>query len=312
MNTMHPSNAVGLVWFLCSVALGVAAVGLAAGLVAFGFAFVLAPRFLFARQPLSAPYAGQKMPPHLLTAMAREVWTAILFYGSFMAWPFIHGYNRRPGQNTIPIVFVHGYAVSRSSWWWFMPMLARRGVTRPMYALAFNWLAPVETSSHSLERLIDRALAEQNATQVDLVAHSWGGFLSRWYIEKLGHGSRVRQLIMMGTPLRGSWMVLLGFGAPRREMFVDCPTVRALARAPASPPYATLWAECDEIVVPPQHSLMLDPGDNPAFTMKFTATGHLTMQRDGRVADVVARLLEHRDAWTSPPGTEPGGRPTRS
>jgi hypothetical protein len=75
-------------------------------------------------------------------------------------------------------------------------------------------------------------------------------------------------------------------------MFVDCETVRALTTAPPSPPYATLWAECDEIVVPPQHSLLLDPGTNPVVTRRFPAMAHLTMQRDPAVADEVARLLE--------------------
>jgi hypothetical protein len=284
--------------FLAAMFVGIVAAAVIAGLIFFGFAFVYAPKFLFSRHPLSAPYANQKPPPHVLRAMIGEIWTAILFFGFYNAWPFVRGYNMRRGQNVPPVVFVHGVAVSRTSWFWFMRMLARRGITRPMYALAFNWLAPVEKSSRRLARVIERALAEQNATQVDLVAHSWGGFLSRWYIEKLGQGARVRKLIMIGTPLRGTWMGVLGVGAPKREMSVGCPTVVALTTAPPSPPYATLWSDCDEIVVPPQLSLMLDPDGNAAFVRKFMGTGHLTMQRDPEVADLVARLLEDPSAWT--------------
>ena len=175
-----------------------------AGIVSFGYAFYIAPRLLFARQPLSAPYANQPPPPRLFTAFRREVWTAFLFYATFMAWPVKGGRNRAPGQRKTPIIFVHGYAVSRTSWSSFMRLLEQRGVDRPMYALAFNWLAPVERSSQSLARLIDRALAEQQVTQVDIVAHSWGGFLSRWYIEKLGHAARVRRCHPLLRP----------FGAP--------------------------------------------------------------------------------------------------
>jgi pimeloyl-ACP methyl ester carboxylesterase len=300
------SNVGVLLLLVLALASAILTVGGIAGVIAFGYAYGIAPALLFSRHPLTAPYAGQKPPPGLPRAMLREIWTAILFYLSFALWPWIRGYRNRPGQNATPIVFVHGYAVSRSSWFWFMRMLARRGVTRPMYALAFNWLVPVERSSHALAALIERALAEQNATQVDIVAHSWGGFLSRWYIEKLGHGDRVRRLIAMGTPFRGSWMVLLGFGAPRRQMFVGCPTVYALEHAPPSPPYATLWAECDEIVVPPQHALLLDPGANPVFVKSFPATGHLTLQRDPAAADVVARLLEDPHAWTAKAGASGG------
>jgi triacylglycerol esterase/lipase EstA (alpha/beta hydrolase family) len=127
---------------------------------------------------------------------------------------------------------------------------------------------------------------------VDIVAHSWGGFLARWYIEKLGRAAAVRQLILIGSPMRGTWMGLLGVGATKREMFVGSSTVLALGTAPPAPRYSTLWSDCDEIVVPPQMSLMLDQGGNPGIVRQFNGIGHLTMQRDPQVADLVAALLE--------------------
>lgn len=283
---------------LVDVVVIILAVGLSSGVILFGFSFALAPIVLFRRHPLTAPYARQPPPPRLGKAFLREVWSAFLFYGSFMAWPLIGGYENRPGQQRVPVVFVHGVWVSRSSWFWFMRMLAQRGVARPMYALAFNWLAPVERSSVSLARLIDRALEEQQATQVDLVAHSWGGFVSRWYIEKLGRAASVRQLILIGSPMRGTWMGVLGVGATKRQMFVGSSTVMALATAPPAPRYSTLWSDCDEIVVPPQMSVMLDQGRNQGAVRQFHGIGHLTMQRDPDVADAVAALLE------SPPDRE--------
>jgi triacylglycerol lipase len=269
----------------------IVAAALAVGLFTFGFSFVFAPRALFGRHALSAPYARQKMPPRLPAAFIREIWTAALVYLVFLAWPLVRGYNRRPTRHGVPIVFVHGVWVSRASWYWFMRMLARRGVTRPMYALAFNWLAPVERSSQTLASFVSRVLTEQGASEVDIVAHSWGGFVSRWYIEKLGGQQCVRQLIMIGTPMRGTWMGELGVGATRREMSVGSAIVTELARAPSHPPYATLWSDCDEIVVPPALALLIDPGDNPGFVERFTGIGHLTMLRDDVVADRTAALL---------------------
>jgi triacylglycerol lipase len=292
----------GWLWILSAPAAVVAALAVASILASIGgfvYSFLVAPRFLFPRKPQTERYAHRRIPPRALNAMVREVWSLMLFVGLYMCRPMARGFNMSPGQGVPPVIFVHGYGVSTMSWYWFMRMLARRGVGRPMYALEYNWLAPVEESSQDLARLIERALAEQGASQVDIIAHSWGGFLSRWYIERLGQGARVRQLIMISTPLQGTWMALLAFGGPRREMEVGSRFVMSLAAAPPSPPYATLWSECDQIVTPPQLCLLADPDGNLAFSYRFTGIAHLTMQRDAHVADVVAALCENPSAWTS-------------
>ncbi|NLE03899.1 MAG: alpha/beta fold hydrolase, partial [Crenarchaeota archaeon] len=42
--------------------------------------------------------------------------------------------------------------------------------------------------------------------KVDIVGHSMGGLIARYYIENLGHSSRVAKLITIGTPHWGSYM----------------------------------------------------------------------------------------------------------
>jgi pimeloyl-ACP methyl ester carboxylesterase len=268
-----------------------------AACITFGYSFYFAPRFLFGRKPQTKPYVGQKRPPGLGRAFVRDIWTALFFYGGYVFFPFVGGYQRTPRQpGTIPIIFVHGYAVSRTSWFWFMRMLARRSVTRPMYVLEYNWLASAATSSKRLGRLIDRALREQSAKEVDVICHSWGGIVARWYVRTQGPSSRVRRLIMLSTPNQGTWMTLLGLGKPRAQMSIGSETVQTLWIASASPPIATLWGRCDQIVTPAQFSLLGDADGNPVVVREFGATAHLTMCRDNAVADTTAALLE-ADRW---------------
>ena len=261
------------------------------------YSFLIAPWLLFKRKPQSARYARRKLPAGLTTAMLREVWTVILFVGLYPLGRLARDFNTTVKSQGPPIILVHGYGVSTMSWYWFMRLLVRKGANRPMYALKYNWLAPVEESSQDLAQLIARAMAEQNATQVDLVAHSWGGFLSRWYIERLGHADRVRHLIMISTPLQGTWTSLLALGGPRRAMKVGGALVLSLETAPPAPPYATLWSECDSIVAPPQLCLLAEPDGNRAYAYRFTGIAHLTMQRDAQVAALVAALCTDPDAW---------------
>ncbi len=42
--------------------------------------------------------------------------------------------------------------------------------------------------------------------QIDIVAHSFGGLVSRYYLERLGGADKVRSLTMMGTPNEGMWL----------------------------------------------------------------------------------------------------------
>jgi pimeloyl-ACP methyl ester carboxylesterase len=66
---------------------------------------------------------------------------------------------------------------------------------------SYDWRLTVEHNAHKLQERID---AEFGGETVDIIAHSFGGLVARYYIQKLGGENRVRQLITMGTPHRGS------------------------------------------------------------------------------------------------------------
>ncbi|CAN5480446.1 hypothetical protein BH10ACI2_BH10ACI2_08260 [soil metagenome] len=65
-------------------------------------------------------------------------------------------------------------------------------------------------NAHQLETYIKYAQEDRNAWHVDLVAHSMGGLISRWYIDQVMTNNsedgrpRVSHLVMLGTPNMGS------------------------------------------------------------------------------------------------------------
>jgi len=69
-------------------------------------------------------------------------------------------------------------------------------------------------------RLAEVGLGEGHSKTLDIVAHSMGGLVSRWFIEREGGNRIARRLVMLGTPNGGSpwprivdWATLaLGFG----------------------------------------------------------------------------------------------------
>ena len=79
-----------------------------------------------------------------------------------------------------------------------------------LFTCAYDWRKGVELLTPKLQNCIDVALAANpNATQVDILAHSMGGLLSRYYISDSDNASSVRRLVTLGTPQLGAPKITL-------------------------------------------------------------------------------------------------------
>ena len=68
-----------------------------------------------------------------------------------------------------------------------------------------NLQDPIADTARSLkERLAAVGLGPNHGKSVDVIAHSMGGLVSRWFIEREGGNRVVQRLIMLGTPNGGS------------------------------------------------------------------------------------------------------------
>ena len=68
-----------------------------------------------------------------------------------------------------------------------------------------NLNTTIEENAKKLgERLQDVGLGVNHGKQLDIVAHSMGGLVSRWFIEHEGGNQVVQHLVMLGTPNNGS------------------------------------------------------------------------------------------------------------
>lgn len=113
-----------------------------------------------------------------------------------------------------PVVLVHGtFANMRSNWSYVSPALATAGYC--VFALnyggpkRFNFsygTGPVRRSAQQLAVFVDRVLAATGAAKVDIVGHSQGGMMPRWYLRFLGGASKVGALIGLAPSNHGSDM----------------------------------------------------------------------------------------------------------
>jgi pimeloyl-ACP methyl ester carboxylesterase len=110
------------------------------------------------------------------------------------------------------VLFIHGFAGSTSE----LPKSLRRNVDSKGknladsydLALTFNYESintPIERTAEMLEsNLAEVGLKAGHGKQFHIVAHSMGGLVSRWFIERRSGKNVVNQLVMLGTPNAGS------------------------------------------------------------------------------------------------------------
>ncbi len=109
-----------------------------------------------------------------------------------------------------PVLIIHGFLGTRGS----MYMLERRLVEDGFVVVSFNLgtlnVRDIRRSAFLIHRKIERILSQTPSQRIDIIGHSMGGLIGLYYVKKLGGHARVRKLIMMGTPVRGTWYALAG------------------------------------------------------------------------------------------------------
>ncbi len=126
---------------------------------------------------------------------------------------------------TPPVILVHGLFAPRASMLPFQWALLHAGLDAHTVKLPFLNMAAIEHSAELLARQVDGILAGSCHEHCDIVGLSLGGFIGLHYLLELGGADRVRRMIALGTPVRGTWtalaaVVLLGSHCPAARQCV--------------------------------------------------------------------------------------------
>lgn len=124
--------------------------------------------------------------------------------------------NPPPGDE--PILLVHGYMdTTYTPWWWALPeYLVEAGYPVetihkinfafvPLPGLAYQ--SP-RTYAQTLEQRVQQ-IHYRTGRKVDIIAHSMGGLVARWYVEMLGGDRHVDDLVTLDTPHQGIYLAYL-------------------------------------------------------------------------------------------------------
>lgn len=185
-----------------------------------------------------------------------------------------------------PIVLLHGFMLTQTSWLVLGRRLARRGLG-PLYATTYFSLQPVRTSAEHLAAFVEEVCARNGVERVDVIAHSMGGVVARYWIERLGGAKRLGQLITIASPHRGTRMGRYGLVAGARDLTHDSELLNELASPVPEVPYTSIWSRTDSIVLPQSSSSIVPAGED----VVFEDLGHLSLLASRRVARVIVERL---------------------
>src|SRR5215470_6029051 len=109
-----------------------------------------------------------------------------------------------------PVLLIHGFLGTRGSMYPLERRLAADGITVFSFNLGTFNTRDIRRSAFLIHRKIETILAQTNVKRIDILGHSMGGLIGLYYVKKLGGHEKVRRLVMLGTPLAGTWAALPG------------------------------------------------------------------------------------------------------
>lgn len=244
------------------------------------------------------------------------------------AAPGVNDFSCRPAPGTRPVVLVHGLgATLGTNWATFGPLLKNNGFC--VFGLTYGrsggfpfaaGLQRMEESSAELAAFVDRVLRETGAEKVDLLGHSEGTVMPRWFLSFRGGAAKVDRYVQLtplwnGTNLAGIGALVdadraIGLGAQQGLTALLSPLCGSCVQfargsdylnkvnqaGPAIPGirYTGIATKYDELVIPYQSGLLGAPNVKNIVLQDVCpqdASEHLAVAYSPNVAQLVLNAL---------------------
>ncbi|MEU4887683.1 MULTISPECIES: esterase/lipase family protein [Streptomyces] len=204
------------------------------------------------------------------------------------------------GPDRPPVLLLHGFIDNRSVFVLLRRSLRRHG-HHQVEALNYSPLTcDIRSAAAALAERVEEICERTGRARIDVVGHSLGGLIARYYVQRLGGHARVRTLVTLGTPHSGTTAAPWLSAHPIiRQMRPDSPVIEELS-APA-PECATrfvcFWSDLDQVVLPPATARIEHP-DLAVVNIRVSGIGHLALPVHGAVAEEILRALDAPEANT--------------
>ena len=163
-------------------------------------------------------------------------------------------------QAVEPIIFVHGWSSSGSTWNTMASRFRADGwTTAQTVQWSYNTSQSNATTAQQLSTLVDQVRASTGSAKVDLISHSMGGLSTRYYVKNLGGDAKVDDFVSLAGPNHGTNTAFLCLQTSCRQMWPGSSFLNQLNsgdETPGAVNYGTWWSPCDEVINPDSSVLL--------------------------------------------------------
>ncbi|MEI5524107.1 alpha/beta fold hydrolase [Streptomyces brasiliscabiei] len=201
---------------------------------------------------------------------------------------------RLPTEEKPPVVLLHGFIDNRSVFVLLRRSLAQAG-GRHLESLNYSPLTcDIRAAAELLGRHIEDICERTGQERVDVVGHSLGGLIARYYVQRLGGDHRVRTLVTLGTPHGGTRAVPLADAHPIVRQMRPGSEVLEELKEPAPDcrtHFVAFWSDLDHVMAPLETACVNHP-DLMAQNIRVTGIGHLALPVHPAVAAGIREALD--------------------
>jgi pimeloyl-ACP methyl ester carboxylesterase len=199
-----------------------------------------------------------------------------------------------PTEAKPPVVLLHGFIDNRSVFVLLRRNLAQHG-RQHVESLNYSPLTcDIRTAAELLGRHIEEICERTGHDRVDIVGHSLGGLIARYYAQCLGGDLHVRTLVTLGTPHSGTRVAPLMNAHPIvRQMRPGSEVIEELRRpAPGCRThFVSFWSDLDHLM-DPLETACVDHPDLLAQNVRVSGVGHLALPVHPAVAAGIRQALD--------------------
>jgi len=190
-----------------------------------------------------------------------------------------------------PLVFVHGLGGSRGDFLLMAWYLWLRGRKRS-YRIHFDADQTIDEMAAALAEFVFQVREVTGESQVEVIAHSLGGIVSRAAILEHGMAPATRTLITLGSPHGGTYPARYANTVKTRDLRPDSELIQRLSTIPwpAEVRGVTFFSHNDLFVLPAESAAL-----EGTETMDATPFTHYSYLVDPDSWAAVARALEGPD-----------------
>ncbi len=170
--------------------------------------------------------------------------------------------SRQPLHPT-PVLLVHGILGQRHVYWnLFRRRMLADGFRVHEVTLPYYMLGDIRIAARFLADKVEATMVGDSVDKVDLVCHSAGGLVARYYLKYLKGDRNVSHLVTLGTPHQGTYtsyvlgLPFLGILKQTRPGSHFLSEVNGPGAVPGHVRVTSFWTPTDGVVVPPENAIL--------------------------------------------------------